>query len=111
MKALMLQILQDYAILGIIILALIGIFILARMHRQLKKLNRNLGMITKNIQQYFEVIMVEEEEETAEEAVRTSRREEMYLTGEERERRLSRTKTEQGEEDAVFNSVMQEYFP
>ena len=111
MKELIFEFVNQYAIWGILILAFATAFLLWRMHRQLKRLNRNLGMITGKIQEYFTVIM---EENAPEEPQRVTpaevRREERFLTQGERERLHTEKKKQTPEEEAVFNSVMQEFF-
>lgn len=108
MKELILEFLKEYAALGTVIITLLAVFVLWRMQRQLKRLNRNLAMITNKVQEYFDVIMSEEE---AEETRVPDRREERYLTREEKEMLLSRPREKNPEDEAVFNAVLQEYFP
>lgn len=104
MKELIYEFVNQYAVWGILILTGTAAFLLGRMQRQLKKLNRNLGMITGGMQEYFQVIMDEEkqeEEQYPEE--REIRKESRFPAQEER-------KKADPEEEAVFNSVIQEFF-
>jgi uncharacterized membrane protein YhiD involved in acid resistance len=107
----LLQILQDNAIWVVAFLILVTVIILARMHRQVKRLNKNLGLITQNIQEYFDVIMMEEEESQSQ--IRTRKREDIFLTKEERDMLLSNDPKvrDPKQDEEVFNAVMQEYFP
>ena len=76
---------------AIVALSLLILFYLARILRQIKRLNRSLGSITENIQAYFDVILQEEEpkmqKEPEEEVAvaarceRGCRRTETYETG------------------------------
>ncbi len=95
---------------AIVALSLIILFYLARILRQIKRLNRSLGSITENIQAYFDVILQEEEpkmqeeagEEVAPAATAESNAGEKEDSGEQR--------LTQQEEEEVFNAVLQEYF-
>lgn len=111
MKEFIFEFVNQYAIWGILILVFAAAFLLWRMHRQLKRLNRNLGMITGKIQEYFTVIL---EEAAPEETQRITpgevRREERFLAQGERERLHTERKKQSPEEEAVFHSVMQEFF-
>lgn len=111
MKELIFEFVDQYAVWGILILAFTAAFLLWRMHRQLKRLNRNMGKIAGSIQEYFTVIM---EENVPEEPQRITAgeggREDRFLTYEERERRLAERKKQNAEEEEVFSSVIQEFF-
>lgn len=109
MKELIFQFIDQYALWGLLIITLLAVFLLARIHRQLGRLNRSLGMVTGNIQEYFNVIMAEEPE-LPEEPVKEMRRGERFLTNEEREILTSRRREQSPEDEEVFNSVMQEFF-
>ena len=78
MKELIFQFIDQYALWGLLIITLLAVFLLARIHRQLGRLNRSLGMVTGNIQEYFNVIMAEEPE-LPEEPVKEMRRGERFL--------------------------------
>ena len=52
---------------GAVLAGLILLFYLARILRQIKRLNKSLGNITENIQAYFDVILREDEEEKGQE--------------------------------------------
>ena len=113
MKDLIFEFADQYAVLGILAVVLLAVFLLWRMHRQVKKLNRNLGMITGKIQEYFNVIMEDEEPEGVQDApARDTRRSDWEVTKEERDFLLSGRKEQHPdpEDEAVFNAVMQEYF-
>ncbi len=130
MKDLIFQFIDQYVLWGLLIITLLAVFLLTRIHRQLGRLNRSLGMVTGNIQEYFNVIMAEEPE-LPEEPVkepwrvpvqsresgqmkapdREMRRGERFLTNEEREILTSRRREQSPEDEEVFNSVMQEFFP
>ena len=111
MKELIFEFVNQYAVWGILLLVSAATFLLWRMHRQLKRLNRNLGMITGTIQEYFAVIMEEEAKEDLQPIPpRQIRREDRFLTSEEIERQLSEKKKKKSEEEEVFNSVIQEFF-
>lgn len=91
---------------ALILMSLIVLIFLARILRQIKRLNRSLGSITENIQAYFDVILQEEPQKTEEtnvcqEPVRSAGAEE-----ENEQMELERRK----QEEEVFNAVLQEYF-
>ena len=130
MKELIIQFIDQYVLWGLMITALLAIFFLAGIHRRLGRLNRSLGMVTGNIQEYFNVIMTEEtelledsasepqhrtassgESERGKASDREMRRGERFLTNEEREILTSRRRQQSPEDEEVFNSVMQEFFP
>ena len=88
---------------------LIVLLYLARILRQIKRLNRSLQSITNNIQAYFDVIMQEEvpkqdEEEISEEQALLQRK-----TIEDMETFVEQERRKQ-EDEEVFNAVLQEYF-
>lgn len=91
---------------AVIVLGLLLVIFLARILRQIKKLNRSLSSITKNVQEYFDVIMQEEpqvqEEPQAQEALQSRRMDEGQSSLEREQRKQ--------EEEKVFNAVLQEYF-
>lgn len=102
---------SQYVTWGILILVFTAAFILWRMHRQLKRLNRNFGMITGKIQEYLTVIMEENESQEPERTIPAAAgREERFLAQGEQERLHTEKKKQTPEEEAVFNSVMQEFF-
>ncbi len=113
MKDLIFGFVDQYAVWGILAFVLIATFLLWRMHRQVKRLNRNLGAITAKIQDYFNVILAEEESEEPQPlAARETPRRDWEVTKEERDFLLSGKKVHSpsAEDEAVFNEVMQEYF-
>lgn len=81
------------------IIAIIGLFLLAGILKQIKKLNGNLKSITANMQAYFDVILTEEsvEEEKTEENEAEIRAKIENLKKKE-------------EEEKLFNAVLREYF-
>lgn len=111
MKENIFEFVNQYAVWGILILTFVGTFLLWRMQRQMKKLNGNLGMITKSVQGYFTVIMDENAKEDGRIENRQDRREDSFPDYEERERQMAEKKKQTSEEEAVFNSVFQEFFP
>lgn len=95
---------------AIIVLGLILTIILARVLRQIKRLNRNLSSITKNVQAYFDVIMQEEAsvQEIPQKAEQQQRAVEQEIHSVEGESSIEQERRKQEEE--VFNAVLQEYF-
>lgn len=111
MREIIFEIVNEYAVWGILLLAFVSVIILVRMNGQLRRLNRSLASVTGNVQEYFNVIMTEEPgEEPQPKATRESWKEERFLTKEEREMLLSHKKETTPEDEAVFQAVMQEYF-
>ena len=111
MKDLIFNFVNRYATWGILLVVLLAAFLLWRMHRQLKRLNRNLGAITGKIQEYFDVILEEEESKELESVpAARSRKEDWEVTDEERRLLLTRKNVRNPEDEEVFNAVMQEYF-
>lgn len=96
----------------LVIMGLIFIIILLRILRQIKRLNRSLSGITKNIQAYFDVIMQEEPQEQGEEQTQEAQASQEILPGSHTERGESAVEQEyrKQEEEKVFNAVLQEYF-
>ena len=111
MKELIFELVDRYAVWGILILAFAAAFLLWRMHRQLKRLNRSVGMIAGRIQEYFTAVMEGNvQEEPKQIAAGEAGRRDRFLTYEERERIQTEKKKQNSEEEAVFNSVIQEFF-
>ena len=138
MRDMIFAFIHQYAVWGILAIAILGLFVLHGMYRQLRKLNRSLGLVTAKVQQYFDIIMGEEEEDEEpadrravhmqEQPVHyTPREEDFRLTRGEREMlladhsertsrtehtdrvdRMDRKKTREQEE--VLDAVLQEYF-
>lgn len=96
---------------ALIVLGIVLAFILSRVLNQIKRLNRSLSSITKNVQAYFDVIM-QEEPEVQEESQESGRRPQEALQGRYAEREESSVERElrEQEEEEVFNAVLQEYF-
>lgn len=151
MKEMIFQFIDQYALWGLLILTILTAFLLTRIHSQLKRLNRSLGMVTGNIQDYFRVIMAEdaEEEKTSTDSEwenskekvsdrerpydtepareakwassrdgqrmptpnREMKRGERFLADGEREILASRRREQEPDDEEVFNSVLQEFFP
>ncbi|MCI8300105.1 MAG: hypothetical protein HFI69_07120 [Lachnospiraceae bacterium] len=89
------------------LMSLILIIFLARILRQIKRLNFSLTSITNNIQAYFDVILQDEPQKTEEQTVQQepvqSKSAVQEKDFEDQERRK--------QEEEVFNAVLQEYFP
>ena len=100
-------IIQDYGEalkLGMIgATAVIILFLLAGILRQLKRLNESLKSITGNMQAYFDVILTEDAE-SEKEAV-----EETKESSVNRQAEIEALKKRE-EEEKLFNAVLQEYF-
>ena len=128
MKEMIFQFIDQYALWGLLILTVLTVFLLTRLHSQLKRLNRSLGMVTGNIQEYFRVIMAEEDEEekTSTDSKwasasgdnqrmatpnREMKRGERFLADGEREILVARRREQEPDDEEVFNSVLQEFFP
>ena len=97
---------------ALVVLGLILVVILARVLRQIKRLNRSLSSITKNVQAYFDVIMQEEFEAPGEEKVQRNQQTQEVLQHNQAEGEESPIEREyrKQEEEKVFNAVLQEYF-
>ncbi|MCI9081676.1 MAG: hypothetical protein HFI70_05040 [Lachnospiraceae bacterium] len=91
---------------ALILMSLIVLIFLARILRQIKRLNRSLGSITENIQAYFDVILQEEPQKTEETNVRQEPVRSAGAEEENEQMELERRK----QEEEVFNAVLQEYF-
>lgn len=109
------NILQTYAELwkmGLAaVLGIVGLFLLAGILKQIKRLNTNLKSVTANIQAYVDVILAEEEE--PEEGNREKDSEKSMERAMEKEEEI-RAKIEelkkQEQDEQIFNAVLQEYF-
>lgn len=126
---------HQYAVWGILLTTFLAAIVLHCVYRQMRKLNRNLSMVTAKVQQYFDIIMKEEEEEdlyrrreeyTEEEPSRRReihteeeqerryrpREEDFQLTRGEREMLLSdrSDRKKQKRQEEVLDAVLQEYF-
>ena len=130
MKELIFDFVTQYAVWGILFFTAAAVFLLWRVLRQQKRLNKSLAMITGNIQAYFDVIMTEEETEEPEAAPlarqqreetffadgersvprREGQRQETFSVGEERGIPLAKTSRPGAEEEEVLNAVFQEFF-
>ena len=101
---------------------LIVLLYLARILRQIKRLNKSLGNIIGNMQAYFDVILKEENEQEVEVLVSTSETEkktekktkpetvQTQMVKEETEEKLLEQEQKKMEEEKLFNAVLEEYF-
>ena len=94
---------------GAVLAGLILLFYLARILRQIKRLNKSLRNISENIQAYVDVVLSEEEETEEQNDMAMARPEtphrrepEPYTQFSEEQKRI--------EDERLFNSVLQEYF-
>lgn len=104
MKEQIFQFVNEYAVWGILIAVLLTFFMLCRMNRQLKKLNRSLSGMAGKIQDYFTVIMEEEPLETPPAAAKEAEHTEDLPKREIYERKNTRQ-----EDEAVIHAVLKEY--
>lgn len=108
------SLLQNYSEIltgaAIILMGLILMIFLARILRQIKRLNKSLGSITGNMQAYFDVILKEDTqvEETAAETFESPCMVREEKT--EREEAFSEQEQKKIEDEKLFNAVLQEYF-
>lgn len=91
----------------VLLFALTGLFLLGGTFRQMKKLNKSLNSITANMQEYFNVILNEEEE--PEEKQLEDRMQEEADEEKEIQAKIENLK-KQEEQEKLFNAVLQEYF-
>lgn len=114
MREIIMQYIQNYQIIAIAVISLLALIVLLRMQSQLKRMNRNFTIITCKMQEYFDVILQEEEEGLTESRVQYEQRsipQEIYLSKQEKDMILSKPANKVKKEDeAVFNTVLQEYF-
>lgn len=95
---------------ALVIMGLVFIIILLRVLKQIKRLNRSLSGITKNIQAYFDVIMQEEQQEQAEERMQQEPQEILPSSHTGDGESAIEQEYRKQEEEKVFNAVLQEYF-
>lgn len=93
-------------------MGLIAIWLLARVLRQIKRLNKSLGNITENIQAYFDVILREEEEDKG---LEKNQEPEplpvpVHTTQEGGQEVSAKQDFDKEEKEEIFNAVLQEYF-
>ena len=97
---------------GAVLAGLILLFYLARILRQIKRLNKSLGNITENIQAYFDVILREDEEEKGQE--KEQGQEPMaapvHTAQEGGQETPAKQDFDKEEKEEIFNAVLQEYF-
>lgn len=94
------------------ILALILVVFLAKILKQIKRLNRSLSSVTGNIQEYFDTILDDTPEvKMAQETIKITKEERDMLLSESVHKAPNTQNTHKKEEDEkVFNAVLQEYF-
>lgn len=110
---------------AVIAISLIVLIYLARILRQIKRLNKNLGNITGNMQAYFDVILKEEPElesepvaesklsstlEVKKETETKAETVQAQITKEETEESLLEQERKKIEDEKLFHTVLQEYF-
>ena len=98
---------QQYVEWGIFSIGCIAVLTLWRMSGHLKKLNRELSGMSGKMHEYFSVIMEEEDEELVSAKEKSDFK---FVPKEEKEIHNFRNKEKAKEEDAVIQSVLQEYF-
>lgn len=93
-------------------MGLIAIWLLARVLRQIKRLNKSLGNITENIQAYFDVILREEEEEKGQEQEQEQEPlpTPVHSVQEGGQETGAKQDFDKEEKEEIFNAVLQEYF-
>lgn len=93
-------------------MGLIAIWLLARVLRQIKRLNKSLGNITENIQAYFDVILMEEEEEKGQEKEQEPEplQAPVHTAQEGGQQADAKQDFDKEEKEEIFNAVLQEYF-
>lgn len=110
MKEVIFEFVNQYAVWGILIVVCLAVFMMWRMHRQLKRLNRSLGTMTGKIQEYLKAVMEEEPKEDQMTEPERVWREEPFITKEEREFLAAGKREHSPEDEAVIHAVLQEYF-
>lgn len=93
---------------AVLLIGLLGVILLARVLRQIKRLNKNLGNITGNVQAYMDVILKEEAEYEEEPEMVQARAEERE--NKETEEAVLEREHQKMEDEKLFNAVLQEYF-
>ena len=93
---------------AVLLIGLLGVILLARVLRQIKRLNKNLGNITGNVQAYMDVILKEEAEYEEEPEMVQARAEERE--NKETEEAALEREHQKMEDEKLFNAVLQEYF-
>ncbi len=97
---------------AVLLMGLTAIWLLARILRQIKRLNKSLGNITENIQAYFDVILREDEEEKGQE--KEQGQEPMaapvHTAQEGGQETPAKQDFDKEEKEEIFNAVLQEYF-
>lgn len=91
----------------VLLFGVLGLFFLAGIFRQIKRLNASLKSIIANIQAYFDVILKEEDEVI--EASVEKMAEECAEEKKEIQEEIEKIK-KQEEQEKLFNAVLQEYF-
>lgn len=106
---------QRYQVLlkeaALILMGLLILLLLARILRQIKRLNRSLGDIIGNVQAYFEVILRDDEEEEIEQEIAQIHKiEETEENKKDRQELTPEQAQKKAEDEKLFNAVLQEYF-
>lgn len=104
MKEQIFEFVNQYATWGILVAGLLAVFMLCRMHGQLKKLNRSLNSMTGKIQEYFTAITEEPQPEPQPISTREEQRGQRFLVKEEGKKEIN------SEDEAVIHAVLKEYF-
>lgn len=94
---------------AVVVLGLLLMIFLARILRQIKRLNRSLGSITGNMQAYFDVILREDGQIPEDEETENTRKLSQEQSKDNKALLMEQERRKQ-EEEKVFNAVLQEYF-
>ncbi len=96
---------------ALVLMGLLILLLLARILRQIKRLNRSLGDIIGNVQAYFDVILRdEEEEELVREPMQIHKMEETREDSRDKRELTAEQEKKKEEDEKLFNAVLQEYF-
>lgn len=116
MRDMVIAFIHQYAVWGILFTAILALIVQHCMYWQIRRLNRSLSLVTEKVQQYFDIIMKEEEEEERDmmpmprqDRPYKPREEDFQLTKGEREMLLSDRKRDKKHAEAL-DAVLQEYF-
>lgn len=96
---------------ALVLMGLLILLLLARILRQIKRLNRSFGDIIGNVQAYFDVILRDEEEEEAkQQLVQIHKMEETEESVRDKQELTAEQEKKKAEDEKLFNAVLQEYF-
>lgn len=96
---------------ALVLMGLLILLLLARILRQIKRLNRSFGDIIGNVQAYFDVILRdEEEEEPKQQLVQIHKMEETEESVRDKQELTAEQEKKKAEDEKLFNAVLQEYF-